>query len=654
MPDMGAPPPEAPMPVLPKILPEDPVTPPKRRKKLPAPPRPTTGQIETWANEDEMYWQERNVRMLADQRLYELTDSTREMDFKSGLSRIIRNTPNRLVNKYSNVVGSNPPKISVPARSPESADAAERIEDFLYYWRREADLRWQAGIHSAIEFEKAHFGALRGWICGLIGNNPLDPNFPWVFSLHDPLNVYPRAGSGGLRHVMHIYTATKAQVAADYPHFADVVEDYFETKTSKGNRTAGDDDGTGTARCIAYYDSHWWALLLDSTEIVCRKHGYGFIPWVIRLVGGSATRAGEDIAPLKTENIGAGLLAPIRSSYIKQNEILTQIATEVRKSADPTVNIYYAEDKGKPTVVSTRAGGRNYWVKDEEDVKLFDLGAIPPEVQHLLNALNEDVNLAGLPPVLYGEGAPNLAGYAITLLNAATRDAFFPLTSACESFDAETYRRVLELFEEYGAGTLHFIGQREGKRSTYGNQITPEDIANNGTYVEVTFGSIMPQDVIAYGNLGTMLVREHVVDREWVQEHIGVTDTVRMQKRVKAEMVTMDEGLMKTVLIPSALAEVHPELLDFYVEMVLEGGQGAPGANGGPPGGLQPGPGNAMPGSAPVGSQPGGPEMQPGVLPPQMLAPGIPTNERGGPNPGVSPDVAAYLATLRSGGGPPG
>jgi hypothetical protein len=676
---------------------EAPKAPPAAQQAYPAPPRPTLANVTTWASEDQSRWQARNDRMLEDQALIEFDNPHSEQDDAKKVARITRNTPWRIVEKISNVCGAQPPTIRVKNRRLDTREAAEIQEDFLYYWREEANQRWAGGLHASLDREKAWFLSARGWLTSLLGNNPHDQCFPWTFTLHDPLCVYPREGVGGLRHVTHQYSASSSQIAFDFPQFAPELERHFEQKATQNGRTTGDTAGVATPHTvIAYYDSHWWMLVVDGEEITTQKHDYGFVPWQIVIRGGEPVRSSNSRGvedAYHTRFIGTSAIEGIKVPYLALNKILTQMATEVQKAANPPMIINYDEDYGKPDEIETFEGRRIY-LHLQESAKALDVNAIPPEVQHVLAALAEDINTAGIPPVLYGDGIPNLAGYAISLLNAAARDTYFPVTNAIELHDRMLYRRVFELFQRYGDAPVQFVGRVAGTKSNYGNELLPEHITQNGTWVEVVFKNILPQDKIALGNLGTQLVREHIIDRDEVREWIDVEDSVKMNKRVLAEMVTLDENVVKTVLIPHALEEVDPGLADAFMELVVGPSQvaqqsppPAPGP-GGPPGppqglpalppgpppgmpqglapglgemGLPPGlpggagvyPGGPAPGLGEQGLPPGPPPGPPGIglpsqaLPPQLQSGGGPVNPQGGPNPGLRPGMGALLRRLQ-------
>lgn len=645
-PGMGLAPPQ------PLALPPEPESPTREVPEEPAPPKPEVGDVTRWAEEDVQYWAARNERMLEDQQLWELTNDHALTDGANKILRVTRNTPFRVVEKISAVVGSQWPRIKVPNRRMDTDEIAQRQEDMLYYWREEANQRYMSGVNASLEYDKAFWLSLRGWVTGLLANNPNDPVFPWTFRLHDPLTVYPRPGVNGLRHVTQRYVASPSQIAGDYPAFRDEIEKHFEGKNTESGLTAGDKDGMqSTAEVTAYFDSHWWMLLIDGAEVVARKHGYGSNPWIIRIRGTGAVRTNQttgDMDPMYTRRVGMSAIEALKVPYLALNRLLTIVGTEVLKSENPSTIHYFDPDTGQPKEIKLAAGSRNY-AHTGEKVDVLDLTRVPPEVQHLLAALAEDVNLGGLPPVLYGEGAPNLAGYAITLLNAAARDAFYPVTSAIESFDKELYRRVLELFERFGdeETPLAFVGKRAGARSAYGNQLKPSDIAENGTYVEVKFSAIMPQDLIAKGNLGAMLFDKHLIDTTEVHEWIDVDDSARMNKRVLAEMVLNDETIMKLLLVPGAIQEAYgPETADAIMGLMFGGQGGAPPAAGAgpPPGGPGLPPGGALPPGPAPGPSPT--TMAPAALPNPMQSPGIPVNPQGGQAPGLPPGMGAEIRRL--------
>lgn len=638
-----------------------------------ATPKPDPSDVLRWAEEDRQYWYARNQRMLEDQLLIELDNPYVETDITNKIHRITRNTPWRVVEKISNVLGAQPPTIKVPNRRPDTTECAQIIEDFLYFWREENNQRWMAGVNANWEREKAWYLSARGWLTGLLGNNPTDPAFPWTTTLHDPITVFPRPGVGGLRHVTQQYTASPAQIAFDYGQFSEELEAHFEGSTTKSGTTTGDAGDMSTAHTVVtYFDAFWWTLLVDGEHIGTRKHDYGFVPWIIRLRGGEPVRTntmtGED-DPMHTRWKGTSAIEGLKVSYKALNKILTQMATEVAKAANPAIILNYDEDYGAPAQITTEEGAR-ILLHLNEKAQALDVNKIPAEVQHVLAALAEDTNLAGLPPVLYGEGTPNLAGHAIALLNAAARDVFFPVTSASASFDQELFRRVLELFERFGneQRPLAFIGRRAGARSTYGNELLPSHITDNGTWVEVNYRSILPQDKIAMGNLGTQLVREHIIDRDEVRDWIDVEDSVRMRQRVLAEMVTLDENMVKLVLVPDTLEQIDPSIADAYMEIVVAPSLQALQSGGAPPGG-PPGGGPPSGGAPPPGPPPAPPGMEAGPMPPPGLPPGPPpgpppiglpsqtlppqlqsgdgpVNPQGGPDPGMPPGVGALMRRI--------
>jgi hypothetical protein len=559
-------------------------------EEQPSRPKPTKEFVMEAKDRLYRYWQPRNERFEEDQKLYELYDKTdrgnndwnnvgRESLSKIG-ETIILNDPYVLVEKLANMLSSQEPTVSVPVRDPAAKQFSQRTEDFLKWWRETAARRWLNTLHGPLTRDEAHYLCVRGWITGRISWNPEDTSFPWDYQLFDPVNVYPQVGRRGLEYVIHYYKATLGEVRADFGNSPELLKKIDLALTPKGKKNARKKNTTidldEEVEVVGYYDDEWYALYVNDNEVRTDPHMYGFVPWVIVTANGSPIRQTPWDKTNYVRRIGTSVFEGMRGVYQKLNRLVSAIATEVSKIPNPA-GIVYTDELGvtQAKEVDTSPGATNTLILDREKYQVLETNRQAIELsQPLLQILQDRLNRSTLPPVLWGEGANTLSGFAVSLLSAGARDVVYPLVRGIEGYRAVLHEDVLKLYAKFGDQLEQPVemiatvrsGEEGGVRRA-AIVYKPEEVNESGTYNEVTYRSLAPQDRAAMANIAAMLVREQIIDRETARgdEFLGLENPSLINEKVIGEMVLSDPEVIK-LLIPFALQKTDPVMYLAYLQ----------------------------------------------------------------------------------------
>lgn len=616
-------------------------------------PSATLEQINTWVNEDIQFWEARNQRFQRDQELYKLTRPA-ELRGRNEADLIVLNDPKVLVKKISRLIARHPNVIEVPA-SPNAPDSsiAQRIENFLYAWDQSINQRWQLGLHNPYRYDQAFYMALRGWLCertmlypeGEYVYGPNDAANIWEHEVCDPANVYPWVSGSQIRRVTHSYGSTVGQLRYD-PFY------------QQGLMNAGlwDSDDREPVHCNAVYwqdmyGSWWHAVTLStglgpstsSTEWVKPPTEIGYNPWTIVVANGASYRSTpwDDIGYI--EDIGTGVLDESVDTFKYLNRMATKLSELLSLEANPPVSIY--SGSGETKKISFEPGARNF-LAEKDKLEAHRVGPALGDYQLLWELLMQRAARAGLPAAFFAEYGGE-SGFSSAVIMAAGKDILFPITEAINLGDALKYRKVLEIYRDFGPPTpLQTFVPSDSMGGVQAAIITPDDIYAQGTFVKVTREDMTPQELATRINLGLAMVDKKAISLETFRRDWAKLQNPKKENlQVLAELVYMNENVISQ-LIPLALTDTGQEMLRRVWEMVQSGmmmgpGQMPPGAPGQPPG--------------PEPEMPGLPSQ---ILPPNMQTGNPQTNTRVGQ---ANPQAAAQNAILqlltggaRGGAGPGG
>jgi hypothetical protein len=533
---------------------------PKKKNKKSA-RKPTPEYVQSLARRMEDFWNPRDARMDEDyalyqqrfvenQRVYQRLLRESGIDEQSG-EIVTRNIPWVLVEKAASILGKANPSIDVIPQDPRLREAAQRIEDFLRWCWEVWNRRWMSSLHGPILRDIAHYLCLRGWVTIRVRYDPDDEELPVHVDLADPRQIYPVLGSSGIRAIIHKRYLMASEALDEWPEAEKIL------------RGTPDDE---IIEEISYYDDTWHAVLIEGAWVKPpTKHEYGFLPWIVATGLGAPIRAtgSDDTSWVRT--VGESIFAGIKNSYLALNKLLSQLATEVARMANPPTVYYYDPARpDEPRRIDLDAGATNFLYFDRERVDILQLTPNPANSAPILNALMDDIEKGGLPGVLWGVGQGS--GFALSLQADAAMDTLQPLTQTMERIIEEVNRRALELL-----ATLHDrpIGYftRDPMTGAWisGVSVTPELIAAVGTRSVVRLRKVQPRDRAQMAQLAALLTDKKLISLETARdEFLGLDNPQRENERVLADLAYMDPDVTKEVLIPWALAKTDPVLLELW------------------------------------------------------------------------------------------
>lgn len=552
---------------------------PSRRKR-----RPTASWIIQQAARLQSFWQPRNDIFQEDEELYKLqsNDETElDADNIGNDSEVITiNDPKVFADKVVNMLSSQEPTNNIPVRDPTAQETSERVEQLIDWWRLMANRVHMNGLHPPLARDEHWYSCVRGWITGRVTWNPNNTSFPWNYSLADPVNVYPQIGANGVQYVIHQYDATGAEILADFDYDEDV---YAAVEKALGaDKDSFDPDSE--FRVIGYYDDYYHVILVNESEVKNEELGYGFNPWVITPVAGDPIRATPWDTNQYVKWMGQSLFVSVKDMYKKLEKAVSVLATEVSKISNPPVGLF-TDEKGQiqNKDIDLGVGGRNTFLFDREKVEVMStskegLGLL----ESLFGFYQDRINRGSIPPVLWGEGAGTLSGFAVSLLSAGARDVVYPRVRAMEHFRSMVYERMLDLYIRFGGDLDEPVNMvYTDRRGNYAglrrvDQIAPEDVKAVGTYVEVTYRSLAPQDRAAMGQLASLLVQGEIISRDTARgpEFIALGNPTLENDKVLGEKIFMDQDTARTMSL-SAAQRTNPQAYAAFLQSELQKVQSA-------------------------------------------------------------------------------
>jgi hypothetical protein len=520
---------------------------PRRRK-------PKREQIQTLVQRATEFWSLRDQRMDEDLALYRMS----EIPQGEG-EVVIRNIPWVLVEKASSILSKQLPSIDTVPPDNRLREAAQAVEDFLRYAWEVWDRRWMQALHGPLLRDIAHFLCLRGWVTIRISYNADAPagELPVDLYVCDPRQVYPQLGANGLRYVVHRYWATVGEILDEWPE---------AEKALQGR------DEEDIVEVVAYYDDWWHTLEVDGIEIKPpTEHGYGFVPWIVATGLGAPIRATTRDQLHWTQEVGVSIFHGIKRAYRQLNRLISQLATEVARVANPPTVYYYDPARPEnPQPIKLSAGATNFLYFDRERVEVLQVTPNPANAAPVMQALLEDVEKGGLPGVLWGVGQGS--GFALTLQTDAAMDTLHPLTRVLEQVIEQVNQRALELIRDLHDGPVGYLVRDPlTGRLVAGNAITPDLVAAVGTRTVVRFRKVAPRDRVQMAQLAALLTDKKLISLETARdEFLGIENPQRENERVLADLAYLDPEVTREVLVPWALARTDPVLYELWRQAKLE------------------------------------------------------------------------------------
>lgn len=530
-------------------------------------------RVLTLADHDELYWSPRNRRMMEDQRFWE---QRRQYGLKQGSLKpasedeetsesetVELNDGYLTVDKIVSMGSGASFSIEVPPSKTQLTDTSQKIENFLRFLDQELNARHGLALNSSLSRDEWHYAALRGWLCGVVTPDPTNPRVPIDYTLEDPMFVFPRYSRKKMIRVIHRYTIKILEARDEFPESFEFLFDRDE-----------DDDITVTT----YYDEKYKITVLGESAgqqgsrgamgiSPLVRHGYVDVdgqpinPWIIVTPRGTPTRSSSSehstVADQDrvVENIGLGVLHPIKGMIERLEKLAGQLHTEVAKGVNPPHIVYY-DGVNKPELLDLGIGSENYLILGQQEYEAINTSAMKPDIEPLMNMYTERLQKGSIPSVLYGDTpGGGISGYAINLLSQGARDVVGPLIDGIKLFREMKYRRMLEMYLSVGSQwmpQMPFVYPNDNMEYQT-DVITPEEIRANGVYVIVNFEDLVPQDRAGMISVAAQGVSAGVLPLyDALKDWVGLKDAKAALTRIAEGANYKDPEIIKEMALIAA------------------------------------------------------------------------------------------------------
>jgi hypothetical protein len=543
---------------------------------LPIRPRPSTEMLISQRERLKRFWRPRNIRMASDEQIYKMQMPVEDRvggDEIGASETMVLNDPYVLVEKVSNMISAQEPVVESIPMDPGLKDTAQKVKDFLAWWRDEAGDRWSANLNNSLSRDEVYYLALRGWIAARIMLDPGDHDFPYRFDLIDPMSVYPQKGPKDIRCVWHVYQDSKINVLSELGWDNDVF-----MRIEEGLMGVGDE---ADIEVSCYYDDVWHIMFINDVEVWSASHNYGFVPWQVDIAFGPPIRKTDpeftrgrihsSSSYLTDDNYlqdytawwGVSVFQGIKDVYNKLNKVASAILTEAMKAPNPPI-VLYTNSKGEAESkqIDTGIGATNYLLFGQEEFKPVEYGFRPTELVPLMELLKDARNRGALPSVMYGEGANYLSGFAVNLLQAGSRDIILPLIDSHQRFLKGLFKKVLRLTAEIYPFPINMVSTdpMQAGRAIM-TTITADEIKQVGYSIKVKYSNVMPQDKAALASVAGMLVDKKLISLDTArgEEYINLRNPTLENRKVLGDLAYFNQGVVDASIGP-ALLMVDPVL----------------------------------------------------------------------------------------------
>lgn len=491
---------------------------------------------------------------------------------------VVLNDPYVLVEKLANMISNADLVVDVVPKDPGMQPFADKVKDFLYWWREEADSQWSNNLNTALSRDEIYYLALRGWVCGRIMLDPGDADFPWRYDLVDPIHVYPQRGGKSIRWVFHIYRDSKINVLNDLGWNNDLLQRIEEKLSDMGDEA--------DVEVASYFDDVWHVLFVNEQEVWSAPHNYGFVPWIIKISFGPPIRRSDPVSGGRTldtdqqghtrhggdasysEWVGVSVFQGIKDVYQKLNKLASAVMTEAMKAPNPPIAMYgtpSASEEGK--TIDTSIGATTHFVMGQEDFKPIQYGFRPSELAPLMQLLTSARDRGALPGVMYGEGAQYLSGFAVSVLNSGARDIMYPLLKSHERYLENLFKALLRITSELYPFPINMVASdpQTGYRSIM-TTLTSDDIKQVGYTSRVYYRNVGLQDRTILAQTAAMLVDKKIISLADArgEQFLALRNPSLTNDKVLADLAWFNPKVVEAS-IPYALFKTSPELFVIYM-----------------------------------------------------------------------------------------
>ncbi len=579
-------------------------------------------ELRKWSQSDINLWEPRQRRFRRDQDLFQSTKP--DTGARNAADALILPDAKILVKKVARIIARHPNTIEVPTKpGVKDGTIAQRQENWLYIVDQSINAKWMEGLNNPYRYDQAQSLLLRGWLTERTllvprGEKYMDDDPAALFDhqVIDPALVYPKVAGNKIVRVTHAYDSTIGELMFDPVLYGKDQPKSWE-----------DMEPNTLIRCTAVYwqdqDGSWWHAVLATpfgsgtygaeSEFLKKPVEIGYNPWTIVTANGITHR----MTPWETgdeyvQHIGTGILDESADLFTYMNRAATKLNELLSLEANPPSALYL--ENGQVKSVDLSPGARNLFA-ERDKVELLRTGPRGDTHRLVWEILSQRAERAGLPAAFYSEQGGE-SPFSAAVLMAAGKDVLFPFVEAINMADASKYKKLLELYRDYGPSKKLQTYMTDDKDELLGAELSAKEIKTQGTFVKVTREDMTPQEYGAKINLGlAQLARDAISLETFRRDYAKLRNPRAENRKVVSEKVYMSDEVIKA-LIPIALEQEGLVDLQKLFESVQ---------NPTPPPGMLPDPGQIggqMPGAPPqmpMGNMPGMPALPPNA----MMAPGM-------------------------------
>ncbi len=515
----------------------------------------------------ENFYGQRNVNFLAWRNLYFMREESIWRDENDEYVppepdevRITLPIALNVVEGFRELLLTKPPAISVPpptASGKELIDAEHNERTLLAIWDR-------AEIYDRLRDSLWH-GLVDGWgvLQLLWDKDAKDWDSPIKVLHHDPYNVFPMPGSqpNTWKYVIHAYPRLAGQVREEWQDAfgtdgrirrVKVVNQAFENVKDTDKVTFidyWDDEVNGVAISYSVKDNRGNTHLEARWVKEPTPHKYGFLPWEIYLPFRLPFQSSG-------EEMGTSAIYPIQELIAFKDKAISQKATYLGRYQDP------------PLVTKTELGpdfepvrterGMHLRLRQDEDAGYLMHPGPMPQIDTLLQQVDEVMDAASLPKVLQGQYVGAVSGIAMSLLrNPTLMKVGFrqkEIERACENLNM----KILKLLEAKMPSKPSYMwgGSLNGE-----NVDVMIDKTRIGGYYrnEVKLSASLPTDDANTVNMLATLVQLNVLSRQTARDVAQQTlhdlvpqSLIDEEQRIVSEMVYGNPGFVESLAMELA------------------------------------------------------------------------------------------------------
>lgn len=636
------------------------------------PPKPTWGQVDAWANQEESNWRERRERVRRDIQIW--------MGRERGIFKLSQEEKYREEYHSTGLTDDTNLAISVlgsaevihkitPVQQGAQQDAQE-CEDTLRYLRREHARRHRLGGNGSMARDEGAHVCLAGAVVSRRTVDLYDRRCPIRVDLIDPTTCYPTfGGPRGMIRMIRVYTCKVSDVIADYDTDGSMLDRLVEYRAENGkggqtnaNRSARDEVGaTLTNRqlwesvdVVEYWDTGWRGVWLkDGFEVIpLIEHQYGKVPFVycfsnlgrprslgdpmvdtvILEDGSESVVRGDDFGLV---DVGLSFFGHRRDAHFQYEAAMGMLYKLLGRADRPAWFVY--QDAVGRAASEERDGfdaspdAENPLAMDHEQLQPWLATPQGAVFEPLLNAMAADKATGQMPLAMYGAAASSQStGAAHDAQVHAGQDKLAPLFDTlvdyhtqCAEHDLWVLRRFGDALidDEEGIGGLRIPYAPERRMEEPSFRLTPRTIRRAGCQIEVFMENPSTRNLPLILNAAAIGIQSGQMSRREAIELRGKHNPDAVLDEIIEEQAWSDPAAQKARIALALLRSYTgpsgvPDPMVWLVLDLLLGQSQPPG--GMPPGGMMPPPGGPQPSLGPPGGAPNtsGMNLQP-------FAPGV-------------------------------